>query len=373
MTGKQASCHAAGSIFFTMQQTEHFDKYYTTIENMIARMERRYRLSGYRGRYEKEDFLPWQERARELLKQLLGLPLIEAEAEHVPFSPVLKETVTAEEGIRRERVIITVDRGVEIPMFILRPEEPKGTWIALPGHNGGGKATVAGDASCEAVKDKITHYGYDYGMEMAKRGYITVCPDSRGFGERREEFMQGDEPEKYLRSSCASLAHVATALGFSLMGLLVYDVSRIIDYLEEKEDIPTDSLGVIGFSGGAMQALYASAIDRRINRTIISGYFYGFKDSLVVLNGNCACNYTPGVFRNFDMCDLAGMIAPRPLAVQACLEDHLEGRRGLVNTLEQLDEARRMYGIFGRDIFLDTPPGDHAFHKEGLDALLASL
>ncbi|MGN0905895.1 MAG: alpha/beta hydrolase family protein [Bullifex sp.] len=356
-----------------MQQTEHFDKYYTTIENMISRMERSYRLSGYRGSYKKDDFLTWQKDAREKLRQLLGMPLIEIEAESVPFSPVLKEEILTDGNIRRQRILITVDKDVVIPMFILYPENPKGTWIALPGHNGGGKATVAGDVSCEAVKEKIVHYGYDYGLEMAERGYITICPDSRGFGERREEFMQGDESEKYLKSSCASLAHVATALGFSLMGLLVYDISRIIDYLEERDDIPTDPLGVIGFSGGAMQALYASAIDTRITRTILSGYFYGFRDSLVVLNGNCACNYPHGVFRHFDMCDLAGMIAPRPLAIQACLEDHLEGRRGIINTMEQLEEARRMYGIFGRDIFLDTPPGDHSFHKEGLDAMLASL
>ncbi|MBQ0072488.1 MAG: hypothetical protein KBS81_11660 [Spirochaetales bacterium] len=355
-----------------MQNTEHFDTYYTTIGNMISRMQRYERLSGYRGDYRKGDFLVWQGEARETLRELLGLPVIEGEAEYGPFSPTVKETVYVG-SIKRERVYITVDKDVVIPMFILYPENPKGTWIALPGHNGAGKATVAGDESCLVVKDKIAHYDYAYGLEMAKRGYHTVCPDIRGFGERREEFMQGDEPEKYLKSSCAALSHVATALGISLMGLLVFDVSRIIDYLEEREDIPTENLGVIGFSGGGMQALYASALDTRIRKTIISGYFYGFKDSLVVLNQNCACNYAPGVFRHFDMCDLGGMIAPRSLAIQSCLEDHLEGRRGLVNTMEQLEETRKMYAIFGKKVYQDTPPGDHSFHSEGLDALLSSL
>lgn len=355
-----------------MQNTEHFDSYYTTIENMISRMERSYRLSGYHGRYTQEDFLSWQKEAKKLLRSLLGLPLIEADAVKVPFSPVVKE-IKMIGPIRRERVYITVDQDVVVPMFILYPENPVGTWIALPGHNGAGKATVAGDDSCEVVKEKIAHYDYAYGLELSKRGYITVCPDCRGFGERREEFMQGDEPEKYLKSSCASLSHVATALGFTLMGLLVFDVSRIIDYLETREDIPTEDLGVIGFSGGGMQALYASALEERIQKTIISGYFYGYKDSLVVLNGNCACNYPNGVFRHFDMCDLGGMIAPRPLAIQSCADDHLEGRRGFINTKEQLEEARAMYQIFGKGIYQDVPGGDHSFHSSGLDMLLSSL
>ena len=41
--------------------------------------------------------------------------------------------------------------------------------------------------------------------------------------------------------------------------------------------------------------------------------------------------------------------------------------------MEQMEIVDRVYAIYGKKVYLDTPEGDHAFHKEGLDALLASL
>ena len=71
----------------------------------------------------------------------------------------------------------------------------------------------------------------------------------------------------------------------------------------------------------------------------MSGYLYGVDDSLLHLNGNCSCNYTPGLWRLLDMGDIASLIAPHPLLVQSCEEDHLNGSRGLKNVDEQLEMA----------------------------------
>ena len=154
--------------------------------------------------------------------------------------------------------------------------------------------------------------------------------------------MEGDEEEKFLRSSCKELANMAIGLGFSLMGLLVWDSMRLVDYIKTRKDIPDSSLIALGFSGGGMQALYSSALDNRIDKTIISGYFYGFEDSLLELNSNCQCNYVPGVFSAFDMGDIASLIAPRPLAIQAAKGDHLEGKRGMENVMEQMEIVNRV-------------------------------
>ena len=356
------------------KRTTHIGKYYTSLESMKRRMENSYRSEGFFGPYSVDSHEKWREKASSLLSSLLGLDIIRKGAGDLSFNERKGETVMLADGIRREHIYIDVEEGVTMPLYILHPiAEPKGTIICYAGHNGAGKESVAGDDSSSAVREKIEKYGYDYGLFSARLGYTAVCPDPRGFGERREKAMEGDEEEKFLRSSCKELANMAIGLGFSLMGLLVWDSMRLVDYLKTRKDLSSSSLIALGFSGGGMQALYSSALDNRIDKTIISGYFYGFEDSLLELNSNCQCNYVPGVFSAFDMGDIASLIAPRPLAIQAAKGDHLEGKRGMENVMEQMEIVDRVYAIYGKKVYLDTPEGDHAFHKENLKEILSCL
>ena len=48
----------------------------------------------------------------------------------------------------------------------------------------------------------------------------------------------------------------------------------------------------------------------------VSGYLYGFKESLLDKHENCSCNYVPHLYEYVDMCDIAALIAPRPLLVE---------------------------------------------------------
>ena len=355
-------------------QDKTISTYFTSISSLKRRMNQSYRTYGFKGPYEKKAFEKWQDEGRERLRSLLGLGIIERDRGRFSFNERIAETVILEDGITREHIYIDTEEDVTMPMYVLHPSsEQKGTFIALAGHNGAGKESVAGIRTNPAVAKKIDSYSYDYGLFLARSGYTAVCPDPRGFGERREKATQGDEEEKYLKSSCKELAQSALALGFTLQGLFAYDTMRLIDYLESRSDIDTSSLGAIGFSGGGMQALYASALDERIRKVLVSGYFYGFEDSLLEMNSNCQCNYIPSLFTTFDMGDIASLIAPRPLAIQSCLSDHLEGKRGMVNVMEQMEILKKNYEIYGKTVFHDTPQGDHSFHKENLTEILNYL
>ena len=346
--------------------------YYTSHSSLKRRMRKNYRSFGFKGPYEMKAFSIWQDEAKEKLSSVLGLQVIERDAGRLDFNERREDIIETEDGIKQEHTYIDTEEDVTMPLFILHPQgETKGTFIALAGHNGAGKESVAGIDRNPLVREKIEKYNYDYGLYLAKLGYTVICPDPRGFGERREKDEQGDEGDKYLKSSCKELSQSALALGFTLQGLLVWDIMRLIDYIETRDDITIEDLGVIGFSGGGMQALYASALDQRIRKVMISGYFYGFEDSLLELNSNCPCNYVPSLFTLFDMGDIASLIAPRPLAIQSCLRDHLEGRRGMENVTEQLEILKKSYDLFNKPIFHDTPEGDHAFHKERLKEILA--
>ena len=346
--------------------------YYTSHSSLKRRMRKNYRSFGFKGPYEMKAFSIWQDEAKEKLSSVLGLQVIERDAGRLDFNERIEDVTVTNDGIKQEHTYIDTEEDVTMPLYILHPYgENKGTFIALAGHNGAGKESVSGIDRNPLVREKIEKYNYDYGLYLAKLGYTVICPDPRGFGERREKDEQGDEGDKYLKSSCKELSQSALALGFTLQGLLVWDIMRLIDYIETRDDITIEDLGVIGFSGGGMQALYASALDQRIRKVMISGYFYGFEDSLLDLNSNCQCNYVPSLFTLFDMGDIASLIAPRPLAIQSCLRDHLEGRRGMENVTEQLEILKKSYDLFNKPIFHDTPEGDHAFHKERLKEILA--
>lgn len=348
-------------------------KYYSSLPGMLQKFDRYARKDAFAGDSLRE-FEVWRRKTHETLWELLGMKYME----DCPLEPRVEERVTLENSIVREKVVIQVEPDTWMPMYILIPPKDgngkQSCFLALPGHQGAGKYSVAGCYEIPAVMDKIRFYNYDYGMQLAKRGYVALCPDCRGFGERRDEKMQIPGNEKaFLTSSCFHLAHMAEGIGETVAGMCTWDAMRLIDYVYERGEWDTDTLGAVGFSGGGMQVLWLSALDERVKQCIISGYLYGYKDALMILNGNCNCNYVPHLWEHFDMGDIASLIAPRPVAFQSCRADHLNGPRGLENVYEQLEIVRAAYALYGVDAYPihDIREGGHCWHEEVLEQLPA--
>ncbi|MEO1995861.1 MAG: prolyl oligopeptidase family serine peptidase, partial [Planctomycetaceae bacterium] len=79
-------------------------------------------------------------------------------------------------------------------------------------------------------------------------------------------------------------------------------------------------IGVVGVGEGGLLALYAAAVDRRIKATVVSGYFQqreGVWKEPIYRN-------VWGLLSEFGDAELAGLIAPRRLVIEAC--------RGVVTT-----------------------------------------
>ena len=348
-------------------------KYYGSLANMKAKFDRYARQSCFHGKT-RDDFVQWRQEARAILSDLIGLDKMEC----VPLEPIIEERITLEDGIVREKVIIQTEEGVWMPMYILIPpktEEKQDVFLAPPGHMGAGKYSVAGCYEIPAVAAAIERFHYDYGMQLARLGKIVLCPDCRGFGERRDEQLQKDEEQAFLNSTCFQLSHMAMGLGETVVGMCTWDLMRAIDYIETREDWNTGRIGCVGFSGGGMQTLYAAALDERIDIAMISGYLYGFQDSLQILNGNCNCNYVPHLWEHFDMGDIAAMIAPRPLMIQSCREDHLNGPRGLENVYEQMEIIRNAYSLYEAQsrVIHDIHEGGHCWHGDHIADILEKL
>lgn len=344
---------------------------YGSLSSMLRKFDRFARQDCFRGQ-SVEEFEEWREKTRRLLSGLLGLEKME-ECDLHPIT--MEKAVTLPDGIRREHIRIQTEPDIWMTMYLLIPADADPNtrlFLCPPGHNGAGKYTVAGLGEYGAIKEKIEQYQYDYGMQLAKKGFVAVCPDCRGFGERREEVADAKDPVLGLKGDCYWLAHMGEPLGIPAAGMLVWDLMRLIDYLELRNEWDTEHIGCLGFSGGGMQTLYLAALDERIQYAVISGYMYGFRDALLTLNRNCSCNYIPHLWEHLDMGDIASLIAPRPLVIQSCRQDRLNGPRGIVNAVEQAAVIEKAYRLCHAEKLPlhDICEGGHQWHGERLDMYL---
>jgi dienelactone hydrolase len=279
-----------------------------------------------------------------------------------PLNATITETKEFKD-YTRERVEIETEPNVLMPIYVLIPKTgtaPYPAVIAPHGHSSGGKAAVAGCAELPEIAKAIETYNYDYGVSFVRAGFITFCHDARGFGERQEEGAKGN----ILDSSCRLINNMAYPLGQTVTGMWAWDIRRLIDYIETRADCRKEHIGCAGLSGGGLQTLWATALDQRITCAVISGYMYGYRDSLLRLHQNCACNYVPHLYEYMDMGDIAATIAPRPLLIETGNQDPLNGARGVANVLSQLEIIRRSYSVWNADdrVFHDVFSGEHRWN-----------
>ncbi len=313
----------------------------------------------------------WQSATREHLRRIIGLDT------HVACAPEPQiGAAVLYAGYRRERLAILVEPEMRMPCYVLVPagDPPAAGWpvvIAPHGHGGGGKATVAGLCDTPARAQAIERYRYDYGVALARAGYLTICPDARGFGERRERTTaQADE----LAGSCRELNNMALPLGQTVTGMWVHDLMQLVSYISTRDDCDAQRIACAGLSGGGLQTLWLAALDLRVRAAVVSGYFYGYRESLLHLNQNCSCNYVPGLWNAIDMGDLGALVAPRPLRIESGSRDPLNGATGLTNVVGQLAIAQQAFDGLAAATALDHVvfDGEHRWDGTGLGAWLAA-
>lgn len=324
-------------------------RYYTVTERMSALFNKRSRQLGWQGGT-KEQFETWRTEVRLTLQELLGLNRME----RCNLEPKRLE-VDQMEGYRREKWLIQTEPDVYMPFYILIPDgipsgERRPVFINPHGHLAG-KYLTAGVDEIPVIHSYLskTSGKVPFAIELARAGYIVMCPDARGAGERREWMKQANTDEDFIGNTCTAINHMAISLGYSLAGMMTWDLQRLIDYIHLRDDCDSARIGCGGMSGGGMQTLWLAAMDDRVSCSIISGYFYGFHDSHLILSHNCGCNFVPNLWNTVDMGDIGLLIAPRPLMIETGTNDSLNGRSGMGNVYPQVDIARKGYALYGEE------------------------
>jgi len=329
-------------------------------------LQNRYQQVGRKLAFCADNQKAGQEWRRKTLKKLKSLTGYDTMLLTDP-SPRITEEIDLGDMIRQRLEILTEPK-VLLSAYVLIPKNikpPFSVVIAPHGHVSGGKRAVAGCREIPEIAKTIEVYNYDYGVHFARAGFITFCPDARGFGERQEQASKSNP----LAASCQWINNMAYPLGQTITGMWAWDIHRLIDYIGSRKDCRSDRIGCAGLSGGGLQTLWAAAFDSRIRCAVISGYLYGYKESLLDLHTNCSCNYVPHLYEYVDMGDIASLIAPRPLLVETGTEDGLNGASGLGNVYPQIRTIRRAYRLFGTPKMLCHDVFEGAHRWNGIKAI----
>jgi len=292
----------------------------------------------------------------------------------MPFRCELEPSLVAETDCGdyvREKVVYKAEDRAPIPAYVLIPKERRADGklpavLCLHGHNGGrdyGKDGPSGitrnDPKYEEVIEKAN---YDYAVQFCRRGYLTLAPDARGFGERYEH-----KPRYERRDSCNVNFLRASLLGYNLLALNLLDHIAALDYLCQREDVDPERIGAAGLSMGGTHAMYIAALDERIKVACISGYLTSFVKYAIEKESICGSQYLPNLYRFADVPDICGLIAPRPLIFENGREDATFDIETAQAAFARVKEVYDVAGVADR-VDIDIFDGGHQFSgRKSLD------
>lgn len=301
------------------------------------------------------DLRVWRQEAFSTLKRLLGnmpeaVPLdlkIEWEQDHALFHEI--------------RFQFKSEANADVPAHLLIPNQSSGPFpviICLQGHTSGMHISLGRPKS--AIDEESIAGDRDYAIQAVKQGFAALAIEQRAFGERADarpkEYRHGvDRP-------CFHATLTALLLGRTLLGERVWDVSRSIDALAHFTNLDLTRIATVGDSTGGTIAFYSACYDERITAAMPAAYICTFRDSLAI-HDHCEDHYLPGLLNEFELADLAGLIAPRPLIV-------VHGRHDIAfpysGTLKAYAEIEKIYAAFGapNNCRLVTGEGGHRFFAD---------
>ena len=147
-----------------------------------------------------------------------------------------------------------------------------------------------------------------YARILAEQGCVVVVPTliDREMGQYEWPQRRVDIPHREF------LYRSAFELGRHLIG---YEVQKILAAIDNLENLVQDEkLGVVGFGDGGMVSLYCASLDDRIDAVCVCGYF---QNRNLIWEQPLDRNVF-GLLEQFGDAELAAMVSPRRLVVEAC-------------------------------------------------------
>jgi dienelactone hydrolase len=287
----------------------------------------------------------WLTRRQHILKHWQAVAgKLPGESFRVPLhTKVIEDTRVG--SLTRRKISFQSDPFDRVTAWLLIPAHDEGTrlpaMLCLHQTTPHGKDEAAGLAGGESMH---------YGLELAQRGYVVLCPDYPSFGEHPYDFAANPE--------FASGTLKA-----------VWDNRRAVDLLSTLAEVDPERIGVIGHSLGGHNAIFTALWEPRLKVVVSSCGFTRFgRDDVPSWNGPRYMPRIATVFANdaerlpFDFTELIAALAPRPFLASAATGDDDFDVRGV---REVMAAARGIYKLQGSERHLqeEYPDGPHDFSQ----------
>ena len=332
---------------------------YLKYQTEMAWREDDQRLKAWNGIRTEQDLLRVQ---RELKKQLLamlgGLP-----SERTPLHPQITGQIQMD-GFHIEKLIFESLPGVYVSALVYVPEDgiKSHPAVLVPvGHAANGKAYY--QALCQ---------------RLVQRGYVVICWDAVGQGERSQfwDARAGKSRYNLICAEHAVLGNLAYLANTNLARWEIWDGMRALDYLLTRPEVDPRRINITGSSGGGFQAAHIAALDSRIKAAAPSCYVTAlpmrvynriFKDP----DSDPEQDLYGMISNHADHAGLLLMMYPRPVFVAAAVLDFfpIEGTRKTVR------EVTELYSKFHHADRIGVAEGyhDHQYSPENQEAAIDFL
>jgi dienelactone hydrolase len=242
------------------------------------------------------DLEHWQRRRKSIRRWWLDfLQAIAVDRKHVPSLAVLEEDRA--EGVIRQRVGYEVEPGERTEAYLLKPAAPAGRRPGIVAFHSTVGCSIRQPAGVEVEKNAEK----DFGLRLARRGYVVFCPRNYLWLENRKF------------SGLEAVAHFqGRHPGSKGMAKMLFDGVVALNILASLPEVDPARLGAIGHSLGAKETLYLAAFDDRVRAAVSSEGGIGTR-----LSNWDASWYLGADVRRADFGhehhELLALAAPRPL------------------------------------------------------------
>lgn len=150
-----------------------------------------------------------------------------------------------------------------------------------------------------------------YGVDLARLGYVVLCPDYPCAGERTSAGLKSHDTADLDRRFPT----------WTRVGLSAWDISRAVDFLLTLPEVDGRRIGCMGWSQGGQMSLLGAALEPRIATAVSVCGWSPFRGLLAETVRNLAQPYNYPRLRPyvesgrplpFDLDHVAALVAPRP-------------------------------------------------------------
>lgn len=189
-------------------------------------------------------------------------------------------------------------------------------------------------------------------IQLARLGFIVLAYDAIGQGERMT-------PGNIHHDA----GYALLPLGETIAGWMVWDSMRAIDYLLTRDDVDATRLSITGNSGGGLNTLFAAALDERLHAAAIVGFTFEFGNWLKYGGAHCTCTHLPGVFREMEWFEIAGLIAPRAVMMIQGGDDGIFPISGARRSGANVEHIYQLLGHADRARLVELAGLPHAYSR----------